>query len=181
MERENINRCLGGLRCVYLSSIRFSSIIENWKLKSISVHPDWFHLKQNVKNQNQNWNKHFWSFNLRKITVKGLVFIFPHFLLKQNRKAAFLFRFSYFLSKPNLEITTITEKSIGVTNKSSSHWMKIKHTTPVRISRESKCSFQFWSSMKIKNWKTVKKPPRRGRCACTFRPFDFHPLLRIEN
>ena len=64
----------GGERCVYLSSIPFSYNNENWKLKLISVHLDWFHLKPNVKKKNQNWNKHFWSFNGRKIAVERLFF-----------------------------------------------------------------------------------------------------------
>ena len=87
----------GAVRCVYLSSIRFSSIIENWKLKSISVHPDWFHLKQNVKKKNQNWNKHFWSFHLRKIAFKGLTFYFLLFSSEtQNKKLLSFFAFLTF-------------------------------------------------------------------------------------
>ena len=64
----------GSARCVYLSSIRFSFNNENWKLKLISVYLDWFHLKPNVKKKNENWNKHFWSFNVTKIAVKRLYF-----------------------------------------------------------------------------------------------------------
>ena len=103
-------RAVGGsVRCEYLSSIRFSSINENWKSKSISVHLDWFHLKQNVKKKNQNWNKHFWSFHLRKIAVKRLFFLFLTIFFRNTKwKANLLIRFSFFSSKPNLEITAIT-------------------------------------------------------------------------
>ena len=99
----------GGTRCVYLSSIRFSSIIENWKLKSISVHLDWFHLKQNVKKKNQNWNKHFWSLHLRKNRFQGAnLIIFYHFLLRHKIKSCFPFSLFLLSSEPNLEITALT-------------------------------------------------------------------------
>ena len=84
-------------RCVYLSSIRFSSNNENWKLRSISVHLDWFHLKPNVRKKNQIWNKHFWSFNSRKITVKELFFYSSPFSFEtQNKKMLSFFDFLTF-------------------------------------------------------------------------------------
>ena len=115
------------------------------------------------------------SFKKNRCPWANFFFIFYHFLLKHKiEKLLFLFRFSYFSSKPNLEITTMTEKSIGVTIKiprtqnQSSHWMKIKHTTLVWIHRGSKCSFQFSSSMKIKNWKTDKNLPAGGGTRCVY-------------
>ena len=57
---------------------------------------------------------------IKKNPCQGASFYFSPFSFEtQNRKAGFLFRFSYFSSKPNLEITTMTEKSIGVTIKIS--------------------------------------------------------------
>ena len=83
--------------CVYLSSIRFSFINEIWKLKSTAVHLDWFHLKQNVKKKNQSWNKHFSSFHLRKIAVRGLIFYFSPFSFEtQNKKLLSSFAFLTF-------------------------------------------------------------------------------------
>ena len=58
--------------------------------------------------------------------------------------------------------------------------MTIKHITLVWKPRESKCSFQFSSSMKIKNWKTDKEKiePKIAKNYCwTWTPVEFFRVL----